>query len=55
MRNLFTQFFKASETDIRPNFLRPDSLSIVSRQSDLAKYAATLTLFLCLGVGQMWG
>ena len=54
MRNLFTQFFKASETGIRPNFLRPDSLSIVSRQSDLAKYVATMTLFLCLGIGNVW-
>ena len=34
---------------------RLDSVSIVCRQSDLAKYVATLVLFLCLGVGQMWG
>lgn len=34
---------------------RFDSVSIVSRQSDFAKYVATLTLFLCLGVGECWG
>ena len=34
---------------------RLDSLSILSRLSDLAKYAATLALLLCLGVGNVWG
>ena len=28
---------------------------LISRQSDLAKYTATLTLFLCLGIGEIWG
>ena len=28
---------------------------LISRQSDLAKYAATLTLLLCLGIGNVWG
>lgn len=34
---------------------RVDSVSILSRQSDLVKYAATLLLLLCLGVGECWG
>ena len=34
---------------------RLDSVSILSRQSDLVKYAAMLLMLLTLGVGQMWG
>ena len=34
--------------------LRPDSVSLASRIRVLTKYVATLALFLCLGVGQMW-
>ena len=33
---------------------RPDSVSLPSRCRVLGKYVATLALFLCLGVGQMW-
>ncbi|MBR5677596.1 MAG: hypothetical protein IKX20_05620 [Paludibacteraceae bacterium] len=33
---------------------RLDSLSIVSRQSDLVKYVATLALFLCLSIVKVW-
>lgn len=44
-----------SASVLRPFRLRLDSLSLVSRQSDLAKFVASLMLFLCLGVGEMWG
>lgn len=37
------------------NKSRFDSLSLVCRQSDFAKFAISLVLFLCLGIGQMWG
>ena len=37
------------------NKSRFDSLSLVCRQSDFAKFAISLVLFLCLGIGNVWG
>lgn len=44
-----------SASALRPFRLRLDSLSLVSRQSDLAKYAAMVTLLLTLACGNVWG
>ena len=50
------------ESVMSPRLDRLDSLSILSRQSDLVRvdtkiyrYAAMLLMLLTLGVGQMWG
>ncbi len=43
-----------SASVLRPFRLRLDSLSLPSRFRVLAKYAAAMALFMCLGIGEMW-